>query len=122
MKSGNPAQAIAEWREALKLQPDSIEALANLAWVLATAKDDQLRNGAEAVALAERAGSVRAAKMLPPVFDPLAAAYAETGRYADAANILLRAIALAEATGQTNALIKYQRHVELYRRGLPWRE
>ena len=122
MKSGNPAQAIAEWREALKLQPDSIEALANLAWVLATARDNQLRNGAEAVALAERAGSVRAAKMLPPVFDPLAAAYAETGRFADATNILLKAIALAEATAQTNACIKYHRHLELYRRGLPWRE
>jgi tetratricopeptide (TPR) repeat protein len=121
-QKGNLAGAMAEWREALKLAPDSIEALANLAWVLATTRDDSLRNGVEAVALAERACSVARSEMLPPPFDVLAAAYAETGRVAEAANTVQQAVAMAETAGKTNIVVKCERCLERYRQGLPWRE
>src|SRR5690606_22357612 len=46
--------AMAQWREILKLQPDAVPVIANLAWALATDYNGNLRNGAEAVLLAER--------------------------------------------------------------------
>src|SRR5207248_2249689 len=55
---GKFAEAIEEYRQALKYRPDFPEALNNLAWVLATCPDGSLRNGAEAVAAGERACEV----------------------------------------------------------------
>jgi len=52
---GRLNEAIGNYRKAIQLNPTSSGALNNLAWLLATSPDDQLRNGAEAVGLAERA-------------------------------------------------------------------
>ena len=49
------AKSISTYKEALRLYPNTPEALNNLAWILATTPDAQLRNGAEAVKLAQRA-------------------------------------------------------------------
>ena len=49
--------AIARYRRALELDPNLVEALNNLAWLLATCPDASLRNGAEAVQLAKRPAS-----------------------------------------------------------------
>ena len=48
-------EAIAEYREAIRLQPDDANAHNNLAWLLATAADPQWRQPAEAVKLAAKA-------------------------------------------------------------------
>ncbi len=52
---GNLVAALSEWRESIRLAPDYVPALRQAAWVLATAPDDAVRNGREAVALALRA-------------------------------------------------------------------
>ena len=52
---GKQVEAIAEYRAALVLDTDLPAPLNDLAWVLATAADAQIRNGNEAVTLAERA-------------------------------------------------------------------
>jgi len=52
---GQSDAAVTQCREALRLQPDSPLALVNLAWILATDPSDHVRNGPEAVTLAERA-------------------------------------------------------------------
>ena len=57
--AGDFQGAIFQLRRVLLTEPDSVEALNNLAWLLATAPDDTLRNGAEAVKLAERASICR---------------------------------------------------------------
>ena len=49
------AQATASFKEAVRLAPDTPECLNALAWIYATSPQAQLRNGAEAVRLAERA-------------------------------------------------------------------
>ena len=82
-QTGDYGEAAAQFRLALLTQPDSVEALNNLAWLLATCPDAGVRNGAEAVRYAERA------YRLPPVKGlcvpgTLAAAYAEAGRFKEA--------------------------------------
>jgi len=80
---GRNREAIAHFDHALNLAPDSIEALNNLAWILATNPDPQLRDGPRAVRLAEHAGTITGYK-LPFVLGTLAAAYAEAGRFNEA--------------------------------------
>ena len=48
-------EAVAEYRQVLAAKPDQPEALSNLAWLLATSSDATVRDGAEAVRLAEQA-------------------------------------------------------------------
>ena len=48
-------EAVAEYRQVLEAKPDQPEALNNLAWLLATCSDGTVRDGADAVRLAEHA-------------------------------------------------------------------
>ena len=113
--------ALAHWRQALRLKPDWLELMNNLAWALASYPDPKIRNGAEAVQLAERACALSGSNS-PPYLDTLAAAYAETGRFADAAAALEKAIALAQAASDTNAAAKFRTRLELYQAQRPYRE
>ena len=99
-QQGDLGQAETQYRLALRLDPDCLEALNNLGWLLATASDDHLRDGPEAVHLAERA------RRLPPlpglcVAGTLAAAYAEAGRFPDAVATAEKAVQDETAAGET---------------------
>ena len=52
---GDNTAAVTHYRQALKLEPDKVNALNKLAWILATRRELALRNAPEAVRLAERA-------------------------------------------------------------------
>jgi Tfp pilus assembly protein PilF len=116
-----PAEAIRHYREALRAQPDSPELLNNLAWLLATQPDAPLRNGAEAVRLAERAVALTQRRQAVFV-GTLAAAYAEAGRFADAVKTAEEAKALALAAGQKQLADLNQKLLDGYRAGKPHRE
>jgi tetratricopeptide (TPR) repeat protein len=90
---GRLADAITNWRAVLALQPDKLSTLNNLAWVLATGPAE-LRNGEEAVRLAQRASALRGATN-PVVLRTLAAAYAEAGRFGEARATAAAALKLA---------------------------
>ena len=77
-----PAIAVAQFREVLKLDPNNADALNSLAWIEATHADAKLRNGKEAVVFAEKAAGLK--KDDAPTLDTLAAAYAEAGRFKEA--------------------------------------
>ena len=77
-------RSLAQQREALRLRPNDLALLNNTAWTLATSPNASVRNGVEAVALAERAAKLSAGND-PAVLDTLAAAYAEARRFAEAA-------------------------------------
>src|SRR5207249_707861 len=77
---GNARQAADQYQQALALQPDMVEALNNLAWIRAANSSDDLRNGPEAVRLAERARELTQQRE-PLLLGTLAAAYAEAGRF-----------------------------------------
>ena len=113
--------AIQHYREALKALPDFPEALNNLAWILAANADPQLRNGPEAIALAERACKLTEYKQ-PLMIGTLAAAYAEAGRFADAVTTAEQAKTLAEQTNQMELAAKNRVLLELYRSVQPGRD
>ena len=119
--NGRPEEAIKQYRKLLQYDPNQLDVLNNLAWVLATNKDPKIRNGAEAVQFGERACDLTHYKVTVYV-GTLAAAYAEAGRFDDAIRTAETAIALASAAGQTNLLEKNRQLLELYRAGRPYRE
>ncbi|MEN6556635.1 MAG: tetratricopeptide repeat protein, partial [Thermoguttaceae bacterium] len=92
---GRTAEAVLQWREALRLQPDLTASLGQLAWTLATSPDDSLRNGPEAVALAQR---LVQSSSPPPAqwLDVLAAAMAASDRFPEAVTVQQQAITAAE--------------------------
>src|ERR1035441_8998567 len=57
---GDFAGAIARYRRALEIDPYLVEALNNLAWLLATCPEASMRNGPEAVQLAGLACQITA--------------------------------------------------------------
>jgi Tfp pilus assembly protein PilF len=76
--------AISHYRAALALEPDRLNTLNNLAWLLATDPRPENRDGAGAVRLASRLCELTR-RQGPFFLGTLAAAYAEAGRFDDAA-------------------------------------
>jgi Flp pilus assembly protein TadD len=120
-RRGEVAEALGHFRQALELRPDNLYIVNNLAWWLATAPDAVSRNGAEAVALAQKAARLTGGGN-PVILHTLAAAYAETGHYAEARDTARLAEQLASAR-KNEALVRgLQQEIKLYEAGLPMRE
>ena len=79
-------------------QPQSLNMLNLLARLLATDADAAIRNGREAVDLAQRAAQLTQRRD-PQTLDTLAAAYAEAGRFAAAVQTAQEALSLPAAVG-----------------------
>jgi tetratricopeptide (TPR) repeat protein len=118
---GNVGEAIEQTRLALATKPDMPEVMSNLAWLLATASDDSLRDGAEAVRLAEQACRLTEFKQARMV-GALAAAYAEAGRFNDAITTAQKAIELARATGDGQFAGINEQLLKLYQSGRAYHE
>lgn len=118
---GDRPGAREHYRKALETHPDDVEVLNNLAWILATDPDEDRRDGALAVQLAERACRLTEHRV-PLLLGTLAAAYAEAGRFAEAVAAAETAMARAAELGQTNLLERNRQLLQLYRAGRPVRE
>ena len=118
---GQFREAVAEYRQALTSQPDLVEALSNLGWLLATCPDQTVRDGPEAVRLSEHACRLTEFKQAQTV-GVLAAAYAEAGRFNDAATTAQKAIDLATSAGDTGFANMNRRLLGLYRAGRAYHE
>jgi protein O-mannosyl-transferase len=116
---GRVSEAIVQYREALRLKPDLSAALYKLAWILATDGNANVRNGAEAVQLAERLCSITGYQDAEDL-GVLAAAYAEAGRFSDATRIAQKAVELASAAGQQELAQQVQEQLKLYQAGHPF--
>ena len=119
--SGKIKEAAEQCREVLKAKPDSIEASSNLAWFLATAADDSLRDGREAVRLAEQACRLNGYKEAKMV-SVLAVAYAEAGQFTNAVATAEKAVALAIDAGDEYIAGVNERFKKLFAAGKPYRE
>jgi len=113
-------EALGQYRRLLRRTPPSPPVLNNLAWLLATHRNPEFRNAAEAVQLAERACA--AAPKSWSYLDTLAAAYAEAGRFPEALAAIQKAITLAEAAGQPDPAAQYRTRLALYRQQRPFHE
>ncbi len=76
-------KALAGRRESLRARPDDVALLNDTAWMLATNPNASIRNGPEAVELAQRAARLSDARE-SVILGTLAAAYAEAGRFPEA--------------------------------------
>jgi len=118
---GNAAAAVEQYHQVLALEPDNVEALNNLAWILAANASDTVRNGVEAVRLAERSCELTK-RSEPLLLGTLAAAYAEAGRFSDAITTAEKARDLAAAAGRKDIAEKNRQLLELYHAGKPFHE
>jgi len=114
-------ESLSFYRAALAARPDSVEALNNLAWVLATSADAPTRDGTEAVRLATLACELTGQRE-PLFLGTLAAAYAEAGKFAEAGSTAEKAIALARAANQSAIVQRNEELLQLYRAGKAYHE
>jgi cytochrome c-type biogenesis protein CcmH/NrfG len=108
--------AVDDYSQLIRLEPDEPDAYARRAWILATAPDDALRNGKQALEDAQRAADIDGLEY--PWAKSLAAAYAEQGDFENACR-------LQGLTTHPEPLDREKKeekaHLELYRSGKPAR-
>ena len=112
---------LARRRESLRLRPNDVALLNEIAWTLATSPNTSTRNGNDAVEMAERAAKLTSGRD-PAVLDTLAAAYAEAGRFPEALRTAERAMRLATAANDRALAEKIRVRLDLYRVGKPYRQ
>jgi Flp pilus assembly protein TadD len=113
---GKVIEAVAEYRRALAFNPDWPIALNDLAWLLATNPQSELRNGCEAVRLAERACQLTQRKE-PRFLGTLDAAYAEAGCFLEATRTAAETRALAESANQSDLAKAAEERLKYYQAG-----
>ncbi|MEX2187751.1 MAG: ASPIC/UnbV domain-containing protein [Pirellulales bacterium] len=115
-----PGEAAAAFRRALDYHAEHAAARADLAWLLATSSDAAIRNGGEAVRLVEPMASGGWGDEIA-VFDALAAAHAENGKFVDAVRAAETALAAAEKAGDASRSAAVAARLALYRASRPYR-
>jgi hypothetical protein len=100
----------------LRISPDQARILNNLAWLLATDGDPELRDGTEAVRLAEQARALEG-RDSPSLLDTLAAAYAAADRFPDAVETGRLAAQAARNGGDARLADEIEIRVDCYRKG-----
>jgi len=118
---GKFEDAILNYRKALLFNPDNTQALYTLAWILATHKNEEFRNGVDAVRLAERLCNITQYND-PLALDALAAAYAESGKFAKAVLTAKKAQKMAVDQGMKQLSLRLKNRLELYQVGIPYRQ
>jgi tetratricopeptide (TPR) repeat protein len=120
-QQGKVSEGIAQLREVIRLQPDNILALNQLASILATDPGASIRNGAQAVELAERAAKLTAGRE-PVVLDTLAAALAEAGRFPEAVKTAEQALDLASRQRNAALADTLRTRIKMYQNNVPYRD
>jgi tetratricopeptide (TPR) repeat protein len=117
---GNYAAAVAQLEKAAAADPNNLRPVNDLAWLLAVCPQDEVRDGARAVRLAERACRVTG-HTNPVLLSTLAAAYAEVGNFPQAIDTATKA--LDRVIPEDKLLAEgLRRQLQLYRAGKPCRD
>ena len=114
---GKHTEAINDFEQALKLQPEDTTLLNNLAWVLATSPEAEIRNGTRAVELATKACELTEYK-LPHILSTLAAAFAESGNFDTAIKWSQKAVEMEDPENDQ----QLAKELDSYQKKQPWRE
>lgn len=117
LSAGRHADASVHAQAAWTALPDDEQLLWRLAWVMAASPDAAARTGPRALELARRLAKIETAENL----DLLAAALAECGEFAQAAQTASRAADLAREQGNASLSGKILRRKARYERGEPAR-
>jgi len=118
LNSGKHAEALADYEKAIALKPDEPGVLNNMAWVLATSPEKELRNGKRALELATKACELTEFKQAH-ILSTLGSAYAETGDFPAAIKWVQKGIEIAEDDSVKQSL---EKELKTYQAGKPVRE
>lgn len=117
-QQGRTDEALKEMEKALDLQPAKVDLQNDLAWMLATAPQGTLRDGAKAVQLATQANQSTSLND-PHILRTMAAALAETRQFPEAVQIATKALQLFEAKNDTSLTDSLRGELKLYEAGRP---
>ncbi|PYI89403.1 MAG: hypothetical protein DMF03_07685 [Verrucomicrobia bacterium] len=120
-RQGRIREAVEQWETVLAIQPENGNAMSNLAWVFAASPEESLRDGRQAVRLAEQALQLSGGK-IPMIFRTLAAAYAENSRFSQAIETAQRAVELANRQGNPGLAAELRNNIALYQAKRPLRD
>jgi tetratricopeptide (TPR) repeat protein len=118
---GKNSDALLHLRLALDGEPDRVSVLVLAASLMSMSADASVRNGPEAVILAQRALELTKGNDTS-VLDTLSAAYAEAGHFEQAKQVVDQAIALAEKEGDADLVAKLKAHRAKYEALKPLRD
>jgi tetratricopeptide (TPR) repeat protein len=116
---GKHADAVKDYDEALKLDPEDTGVLNNLAWVLATSPDDPVRNANRSIEMGTKACELTKYQK-PHILSTLAAGYAEKGDWETAKKWSAKAVELGSKDEEVDQQLK--KELESYQQTKPWRE
>jgi len=108
-------------KEGIDQCPREDRILNNYAYALATNRDEENRDGDEALRIAKQITQGEAGKR-PDYLDTLACAHAEVGDFANAVRAGEEALALHDPEGSPESIDESKAHLELFRAGRPVRE
>jgi tetratricopeptide (TPR) repeat protein/mono/diheme cytochrome c family protein len=118
---GQHKLAAQHYRRRLELPDPPVTVTVKLAWILATAPDEAVRDPDEAVRLAE-IGAKTTERRIPIVLDRLAAAYASAGKFPAAITTAEEGLKVAQARGLASVAEEIQARLALYRQQQPYRQ
>jgi tetratricopeptide (TPR) repeat protein len=119
MRTGDFAGAIASVRKAAEVQPNDAVAQKQLAWLLATADDESVRDGEQAISILQKLPQ-DPKRIDIQYLEVLSAAHAEAGQFDEA--IAAAEQALAEARKiHSRRVAEFEARVQLYQSHRPFR-
>lgn len=116
-----PSEALRVLRLGAGKAPDNVGILTALAELLSTSPDDSVRDGSEAVEVAQKAADATKHKS-PRVLRVLATALAENGKFDQALEVAQQARAIAEQRRMRKVAQRLQRDIGQYEKKQPVRE
>lgn len=116
-EKGEHRKALEDFNAAIALDARYVAAMADLARLLATSKEDALRDGAKALTLAQKASELNGGKD-PAVLDALACAYAESGDFEKA----IESMKLALKDENYSKDLRTRERLKAFEQKKPWRE
>ena len=111
-------EAVKDYDEALKLDKEDDHTLNNLAWVLSTSNQEDVRDGKRAVELATKACEVTEFKEAH-ILSTLAAGYAESGDFENALKFIKQGLEISKRDEQKESMTK---EMGFYEKKKPFRE
>ncbi|MBW1916190.1 MAG: tetratricopeptide repeat protein, partial [Deltaproteobacteria bacterium] len=122
LEKGRLEAALKYLKATLKIEPERLDTMNDLAWILATHKKDSVREPHEAIRFAEKACELTDYARHDFV-DTLAVAYASAGRFSEAVNMAEKAMELVSSSElQVQSSLEIKKHLQLFRAGRPYIE
>ena len=119
-EAGRSADSVSLLENCLSASPQSHDIANHLAWIYATDPDAKVRNASKALEMAQKLAK-QSSSANPRILDTLAAAYANTGDFAEAERIARQARDIALANGIDTLVEKLSARIAVYQSGTAWR-